>query len=99
MRNKSLTNQKAYNPPKLFNTCLSRAIILPPLKPLQVINNRLCLFQLPAKAVNTRAKEENYQFCKIKWLMLCLNSSACDTNTSAKAVSVQMALCPYIQAI
>lgn len=82
MRNKSLTNQKAYNPPKLFNMCLSRAILLPPLKPLQVINERLFfLFQLHANAVNVRAKEEKDQFCKRKWLILCLNSSACDTNT------------------
>lgn len=83
MRNKSLTNQKAYNPPpKPFNTCLSRAIILPPLKPLQVINKRLfLLFQLHANAANIRAKEEKDQFCKRKWLVLCLNSSACDTNT------------------
>lgn len=82
MRNKSLTNQKAYNSPKLFNTCLSRAIILPQLKPLQVINKRLCfLFQLHSKVVNIRAKEEEDQFCKRKWLILCLNTSACDTNT------------------
>lgn len=39
------------------------------------------MFQLHANAVKVRAKEEKDQFCKRKWLILYLNSSACDTNT------------------